>query len=349
MTVEISAILTTHNRCHLLPLVLAALERQTLSADRFEVIAVDDGSTDATPELLAGWATRLPLRIQRQKHAGLAAAKNLGVLLSRGPIVVFLDDDDVAHPGLLAAHLAAHIQYPESTTAVLGFTQLAAEVASKPVMRHATTVGCQLFSYGWMRPGQWLGHTEFWGGRSSCKRTLLVQYGLFRPEFTFGCEDIELGWRLAIRGLRVLYEPRAQATMIRSLSFDEFCARSYRQGRSQALFARMHADSAVRAYCEIDHALATWPQRRMAYAAHLRWTRRLDRLAVARADAELPLSADFQQTLDDAYREAFALSRAKGVCDMIASLPAPLSAEYDEGFRPMLRFGLPAQTGGMQT
>ena len=37
------------------------------------------------------------------------------------------------------------------------------------------------------------------------------------------------------------------------------------------------------------------------------------------------------------------------VCDMIASLPAPLSAEYDEGFRPMLRFGLPAQTGGMQT
>ena len=79
-----------------------------------------------------------------------------------------------------------------------------------------------------------LEYTAFWGGRSSCKRSLLVRHGLFHPDFRFGCEDIELGWRLARYGLRVIYTPCARSVMIRALTFDQFCARSYRQGRSQA-------------------------------------------------------------------------------------------------------------------
>jgi GT2 family glycosyltransferase len=152
-----------------------------------------------------------------------------------------------------------------------------------------------------------------------------VRRGVFHPDFRFGCEDIELGWRLSTQGLRVVYEPRAHTVMIRALTFDQFCARSYRQGRSQHRFARMHDDPRVRAYCEIDEAQDAWARRRYGYAAHLRWTRKLDRLAASRHEAGLPLHPVLQQTLDSAYREAFFLSRAKGVVDAAALAPSSVA------------------------
>jgi glycosyltransferase involved in cell wall biosynthesis len=332
MSIEVSAILTTHNRAHLLPAVLGALERQSLPRDRFEIVAIDDGSTDATPAVLAAWQDRLPLRIFRLNHAGLAAAKNLGVFSATGRILVFLDDDDVAGPELLAAHLAGHIANPDPSFAVLGYTDIAAEFEHLPVMRHVTKVGCQLFSYGWMKPGQVLDHTAFWGGRSSCKRSLLVRHGVFHPDFTFGCEDIELGWRLAAHGLKVIYEPRAHTTMIRALGFRDFCRRSYRQGRSQYRFAELHADPTVRRYCEIDEAMAAWQDRGLRYAPHLRWTEKLERLVTARQGAARPPHALLQDTLDGAFREAFFLSRAKGVADAAALAPLSHSRRRaDEG------------------
>ncbi len=329
MTVEITALLTTHNRSNLLPQVLGALEAQTLDRARFEVVVIDDGSSDGTGAVLAAWEGRLPMRVVRQRHAGLAAAKSLGVLVARGPVVVFLDDDDVALPDLLAAHLEAHRAHPGLGMAVLGHTSLAPGIAEIPLMRHVTEVGCQLFSYGAFQPGQVLDHTGFWGGRSSCKRGLLVRHGLFHPEFRFGCEDIELGWRLAPHGLKVVYEPRARSVMIRALTFDGFCSRSYRQGRSQHVFATMHRAPQVRAYCEIDAGLEAWRRRRSDYAGLLRWARKLDRTATARQAAGLPPHPVMQEVLDRVYREAFFLSRAKGVADAasLAESHRPLAGE----------------------
>ncbi|GBR00959.1 glycosyltransferase family 2 protein [Acetobacter oeni] len=315
MTVEISAILTTHNRAHLLPRVLEGLASQTLQPDRFEIIAVDDGSTDDTREILAAWSNRLPLRIFSQRAAGLAAAKNLGVFAARAPVVVFLDDDDVTMPEFLCMHLAAHLSDPRVETAVLSRTVLAPEIESLPLMRHVTQVGMQLFSYGWIQPRQVLSFREFWGGRSSCKRSLLVRHGVFRPEFRFGCEDIELGWRLSRHGLRVVYEPDACAIMIRALSFDQFCDRSWRQGRSQYLFAKMHPDPEIRDYCEIDRALAAWRESWPDYARLLRRARRLEALTLAREEAGCPVHERLQEALDKAYSQAFFLSRAKGIAD----------------------------------
>lgn len=341
----ISAVLPTRNRAHLLPQVLAALAAQTLPHDRFELLVVDDGSTDTTAEVLAQWKGHLPMRVQRQHAAGLACAKNLGTLMARAPIVLFLDDDDVADPDLLTVHLATHIRHPDPGVAVLGHTDLDPRIAREPLMQHVTGAGSQLFSYSWMKRGQWLSFREFWGGRSSCKRSLLVRHGLFRPEFRFGCEDIELGWRLKTHGLRVLYEPRARSTMIRALSVDDMCQRSYRQGRSQALFAQMHPDPEIRAYCEIEAAESGWPRQRLQYGSHLRWTRKLDQLAQAHVEADLPLPDAFQQTLDAAYRQAFSMSRFKGIVDEQFCSPA-LQPQRIEAMSCLLEMGLPL---GIQT
>ncbi|MBW4022567.1 MAG: glycosyltransferase family 2 protein [Proteobacteria bacterium] len=329
---EIAALLTVHNRAHLLPRVLDGLVRQRLSHRRFEVIAVDDGSTDQTPSVLESYQDRLPLRIVRQASSGLAAAKNLGIFISRAPILVFMDDDDVADPELLLSHLAMHLRHRAETVAVLGFTDLDPAIAGLPVMRHVTGVGGQLFSQAWMRPGQVLTFREFWGGRSSCKRSFLTEHGVFHPAFRFGCEDIELGFRLDAFGLRVIHEPAARTTMIRPLSFDDVCRRSIRQGRSQWLFARLHDAPAVREYCEIDRALALWPSVKGDFAAILRRAEGLDRMMRCRGPEAHGLAPAAQTELDDAYREAFLLCRAKGIADA-ASLPqaAYRPQDYDAG------------------
>lgn len=325
---EISAILTTYNRAHLLPQVLGGLEAQTLSPDRFEIVVIDDGSTDETQAVLQAWEGRLPMRVLRQAQSGLAAAKNLGIFACRSPIVVFLDDDDVAGPDLLVGHLAAHLRYPDFNLAVLGHTDLAPEIADLPVMRHVTGAGGQLFSYGWMQPGQMLSYREFWGGRSSCKRALLFEHGIFNPVFRFGCEDIELAWRLSTVGLRVLYEPAARATMIRGLSFRDFCNRARRQGRSQWVFANLHRTQEVRDYCEIDRALALWPRCASDLAGLLRWVEGLDAMMQARALSAAPLAAATQAELDEAYATAFFLCRAQGIAEA-ASLPMPFTRPED--------------------
>jgi glycosyltransferase involved in cell wall biosynthesis len=335
MTPAISALLTTHNRAHFLPGVLEGLENQTLPQNLYEVVVIDDGSADETPALLAGYAGKLPMRVFRQSASGLAVAKNLGIFAATSPILVFLDDDDVLEPGALAAHLAAHKAYPDLSTAVLGHTSLAPDVARSPLMRHVTEVGGQLFSYKWVRPGERLDYRGFWGGRSSCKREFLLKWGVFNPAFRFGYEDIELGWRLRPYGLNVIYEPSASARMIRTIRFEDFCRRSYVQGRAQFRFSQIHADELVREYCEIDKSIFEWTRHWRDYASILRSTRELDEQACALADADREIPAKLQDQLDKAYYQAFALTRAKGVADAIAL------AETEPPPPAHRRYGLP--------
>ena len=135
-----------------------------------------------------------------------------------------------------------------------------------PVMHYVTDVGQFLFAYQNLTDGQELDFTYFWGGRSSCKRSLLVRHGVFCQDFRFGCEDIELGYRLTRHGLTVVYHRRAVQHMNRPVTFDEFCRRREKQGRAQAHFGRLHgADPAIRRYCrqrygrpveQVEHEIA---------------------------------------------------------------------------------------------
>jgi len=76
---------------------LASLRAQTLRD--FEVVAVDDGSSDATPRILEAWADRDPrIRVLRQEPAGIAAALERAREAARAPFLARIDADDVAHP-----------------------------------------------------------------------------------------------------------------------------------------------------------------------------------------------------------------------------------------------------------
>ena len=242
----ISVIIPTYNRASLLERSLESLTGQTLPRDEFEVIVVDDGSSDWTQTVCTKLSDRLPLRYFRIENSGISAAKNLGVFAAHAPLLLFFDDDDIADPGLLEAHVETHREHPDEQVAVLGYTTWDPELEVTPIMEHVTEIGQHLFSYKNLEDGQRLDYTYFWGGRSSCKRALLTTHGSFDQDMS-GIEDMELGFRLARQGLSVIHTRDAKSYMVRAVTFDQFAERCQKRGRALWRFTQRHRGSRGRA------------------------------------------------------------------------------------------------------
>ncbi|HLP08863.1 MAG TPA: glycosyltransferase family 2 protein [Opitutaceae bacterium] len=112
MIPDVSVLLPVYNAAGTLPAALASLRAQTLVD--WELLAVDDGSTDATPILLSAAAAADPrIRVLAQPHSGIVAALNLGLSAARTPLVARFDADDECHPERLARQVAFLRDHPE--------------------------------------------------------------------------------------------------------------------------------------------------------------------------------------------------------------------------------------------
>ena len=100
----LSVVVPTFNRRALLARCLRSLAEQDYAREQFEVIVVDDGSTDDTQQFLSDFKSEFEFRIIAQPNRGLAAARNAGIRAARNSIVVLLDDDLICSPLLLSAH-----------------------------------------------------------------------------------------------------------------------------------------------------------------------------------------------------------------------------------------------------
>ena len=106
--VRISAIICTHNRAAVLPGALRSLAEQTLAAESYEIIVVDNGSHDETQAIVGARLSQLPnLRYVHEPKLGLSNARNTGWSHATGPIVAYLDDDAMASRDWLERILAA--------------------------------------------------------------------------------------------------------------------------------------------------------------------------------------------------------------------------------------------------
>ncbi|HEU5299285.1 MAG TPA: glycosyltransferase family A protein, partial [bacterium] len=102
---DLSVIIPTYNNRETLRRTLDAVAGQDLAPERYEVVVLDDGSTDGTEEMVAAYTAPVELFYHWQPNAGRAAARNAGSRLARGRILFYLDSDIIARPDLLSRHL----------------------------------------------------------------------------------------------------------------------------------------------------------------------------------------------------------------------------------------------------
>ena len=202
-TPSISVIVPTHDRAAFLPELMASLEAQTLDPADFEVVVVDDASTDDTWEVLGRLASSTPLRMlaaRADANRGPAAARNLAASLARTPAFAFTDDDCLPTPGWLNA-IALGLR---ETDVVQGRTlprpseQAGAGPWARTVWITAATQLYETCNIGWRREAfDRLG--GFAAGRPDAPPGTRGHFG----------EDAELGWRLIADGGTAAYRPGA--------------------------------------------------------------------------------------------------------------------------------------------
>ncbi|WP_421853077.1 glycosyltransferase family 2 protein [Novosphingobium sp.] len=108
---EISVVVPVYNAAATIAETIGSVLSQTFPC--FEIIAVDDGSSDTSLEILLAIAAQEPrLRVISQRNGGVSSARNLGVEIAAAPLVAFLDADDLWAPGKLAHHIALHRDEP---------------------------------------------------------------------------------------------------------------------------------------------------------------------------------------------------------------------------------------------
>jgi glycosyltransferase involved in cell wall biosynthesis len=223
----ISVVITTYNRQAVVRKILECLDRQTLPADQFEVIVADDESPDSTPEMVEEMASRVgyPLRHMRHKNQGPGATQNAGLRAADFDIVLLIADDIMPAPQMLAEHLKTHRDFPGEEFAVLGKAAQSPELPQTVI--HKVWDPFQYHRFEGRREVEGF---HFMGCNISVKKTFLLTHGLYRERRGIAHEDIELGYRLWQKGLRIIYNPEAFAYHEHEESLDRICSRAYERG-----------------------------------------------------------------------------------------------------------------------
>ena len=114
---QISVVMTTYNRANIIPGAIHSILNQTFKD--FELVIVNDGSSDGTQTVLEQHARKDPrIRVVFQKNRGLAGARNYGVRYAKGKYIAFMDDDDKSHPQRLEKQFEYLMQNPEKNACI---------------------------------------------------------------------------------------------------------------------------------------------------------------------------------------------------------------------------------------
>ncbi|HYP14991.1 MAG TPA: glycosyltransferase [Bryobacteraceae bacterium] len=224
---KISVVIPTFNRCEVLATTLARLTDQSLPADQFEVIVVDDGSSDATEQVVRSHAVNAPFSLRYLWHetSGPGQTQNRGIHEAQCDLVLLIANDNWPTRDLLRSHVEAHERIPGPNIAVLGQVQQSDQLPDTVMHRNWDP-----FEFDKLAGRHELTSLHFWGCNISFSRQFLLDHGLFRDRLGAGNEDTELGYRLSKSGLRIFYEPKALTYHYHEVTIEGACRRAYQEG-----------------------------------------------------------------------------------------------------------------------
>lgn len=216
---KLSVIIPTYNKCSYLDKLLASLLNQNFDSASYEVIIVNDGSTDATEKVIARYHPLfLNIHTVYQENRGIGAARNAGIRCSRGELIAFLADDYVLIPTYFSDLVATFKdQNLVGIRADLG--SIGNSIVEK-IRLNQTRLRLWHCLYDGNPPLRFPGMklifpsvvTAFktpleWAGGAMMRRWVFEKYGLFREDLSTG-EDTEFGLRLAVNGVMIHFYPK---------------------------------------------------------------------------------------------------------------------------------------------
>lgn len=234
-----SIVIPTYNRLQILQKCLRALEAQNIRdnhlIEKYEVVLVDDGSTDGTLEWLKENQDEfIHVRYFEQNHAGPAAARNLGVKQALGDTIIFIDSDLVVLPNFLQAHANALRQSKEKLGGDRFFSYGA--VINTCNFDNPTDEPYKITDFS---------AAFFATGNVAIGKHWLETAGLFDTDFQlYGWEDLELGVRLKKLGLKLIKCPEAVGyhwhPPFNLEQIDSLIDKEIQRGRMGVLFYQKH-------------------------------------------------------------------------------------------------------------
>lgn len=313
---DIAVVIPLYRAASYLPTLLQALEKQTFPLNRFEVVLVDDLSPDDTREVATRLRAESPLQIQllcRETNGGVSAARNSGWRAARAGLILFIDQDCLAAPGLLTAHWQAHGASSKNALAVLGRI-VWADYPENPASEH--------YKRGYFPAWETYNPTGpnfhlFITSNASVRVVGLQAVGGFDEPFRHNYEDIGLGYRLeTLAGYRLTLAPDAVVYHNRPLPVPEMFRRDRVAGQEMVrLFKHYPA--------LLGHSTLLNPAQSLDWAYRLSTVESLladtlDRLGPAELEAHRPflteasrylLAHPFLHRLDQPYLETLLAQR----------------------------------------
>ena len=199
----ISIVIPTYNRLPILQKCLLALENQQFSNDiisNYEIVLIDDGSTDGTLTWISQNKAQLPhVKTFQQEHLGAAAARNLAIEKATGDTIIFIDSDLVVTENFLQAHSQALVAGNK-------------KIGSDRLFTYGAVINTCNFEYPTIEPYKITDFSAayFATGNVAIAKHWLEKAGMFDPQFQlYGWEDLELGVRLKQLGLKLIKCPEA--------------------------------------------------------------------------------------------------------------------------------------------
>ena len=207
ITHPVSIIICTYNRSELLAFCLESLTAQTLPASRFEVVVVNNNSSDDTDAVASGFATKFPhFELVNERRQGLSNARNKGLEVAKNEWVIYLDDDAKAAPDFVER---ASWMIDQGRYKVFGGIFLPWYKYGRPVWFKDAYASNK--KYDRMRTLH--GDDFACGGVMAFEKSLLTRYGGFDPALgmsgarvAYG-EETEVQYRMRQDGIEIGYDP----------------------------------------------------------------------------------------------------------------------------------------------
>lgn len=231
----VSVIIPAYNAEKTIGMCLDALTKQDYSGE-YEIIVIDDGSTDSTPDIVSQFNKT---QLIRQKNAGPASARNKGASVARGEIVLFTDSDCVPEPGWIFEMLRSFHEDREVVGVKGAYKTRQQEITARFVQLEYED------KYNYMLKDRYIDFIDTYS--AGFRKDIFMEMKGYDTDFPVACaEDVELSYRMSNEGYKMVFNPDAVVYHTHPKSLIDYLKKKYKFAYWRMLAVKKNPDKAMK-------------------------------------------------------------------------------------------------------